>query len=257
MVALSDLTFLARTVAGGIRNVAGNTITVALATLAEGLYKVGNIDIDAKGVGSTQTVIRNSTSGQVTNLSVDGGIDAGSAMSLKNNGSTQYIKLTGTPTAQRTVTLPDVSGDALVRNSADGVVTIAADTLFNVPDALADSSAGFCNQETGQACNLIVDGTVQFKTDLSNGNAFKLTGTPTALRTITFPDASGTVAFAGSSANLPVDSKVNIQALTPSAPVIYYCNNIVGASGGGVMGALVYYNTVTGLWLRVSDDNPF
>lgn len=176
MVALSDLTFLARNIAGGIKNVAGSTITVALATLARGLSNPGTINIDATGAGTSLVTIQNSTSGQVANAQVDGSIVAYGDIGMANN-------------------------------------------------------TGFINT---------------------------LASAVTAARVWTFPDASGTVALVGSASSIPVASKVAIHALpAPSAPIIYYCNNIVGASGGGVTGALVYYNTVTALWLRVSDDNPF
>ena len=254
MVALSDLTFLARGLAGGIKNVAGSTITVALATLARGLQNASTIDIDATG-GSTSTVIvRNSTSGQVADLAVSGDIASNKDIAFAS-GTAFLGAFRHAITAARDWTFPNVSGDVLVRNSADGVVTITADTLFNVPDALADSSASFCNQETGQACNLIVDGTVQFKTDLSNGNSFRLTGTPTAPRTITFPDSDITI---GASIYIGSDTKANLNALPPSAtPITAFCTDIVGAGGGGVLGVQVYWCPApTAAWLRYGTDTP-
>ena len=122
-----------------------------------------------------------------------------------------------------------------------------------MPDALADSSAGFCNQENGQACNLIVDGTVQFKTDLSNGNSFRLTGTPTAPRTVTFPDADITIG--AGSGYLGSYTQTALNAIVPTGFAWAFCNNIPG-NAGGTTGVPAYWTPVTGLWLRFATDGP-
>lgn len=238
------------------RRVLGSDFTGILATLAEGLFKVGNISVDAKGPGTTHVNIRNSTVGQVADLNVEGNVDSQGAVSFKNNGAGNYVKFSGTPTGGRTVTFPDVTGDALVRDTTNGVVPLAGDTLFDAPDSGADTSVGFLNSEAAHVCNVVADGTVQFLTDLGSGAGFRFAGTPTALRTITVPDAD--ITLGGGSSSIPVATKAGIMALpVPAAPVIYLCSDIGGIAGGGVMGALVYYNTVTGMWLRISNDSNF
>lgn len=230
MVALSDLTFLARGLAGGIKNVAGSTITVALATLARGLQNAGSVTIDATGAGPTTVIVQNSTSGQVANLAVDGDIanngDIGFASGTNFIGALRHAI-----TAARDWTFPDATGNVALNSVNNAFSTTQSVTgAVNVSDKMSLKNNGSTQSIT-------------------------FTGNPTGNRVVTFPDSDITI---GASASIPVDSNANIHALpVPSAPIIYYCNNIVGASGGGVMGALVYYNTVTGLWLRVSDDNPF
>lgn len=99
MVSLSTLTFLARSAAGRLTGIAGDTIAVALATLAEGLSRDGNINSDAKGSGTTVFTAGNSGSG-VCDIRCDGKIGF-------QNGTGYRIDLAGTPTANRTVTFPD------------------------------------------------------------------------------------------------------------------------------------------------------
>ena len=76
MVSLSTLTLLARSAAGRLTGISGDTIAVALATLARGLAKVGDIDIDSTGPSATAVHIRNSTAGQVCTLNVTGNVEA-------------------------------------------------------------------------------------------------------------------------------------------------------------------------------------
>jgi hypothetical protein len=135
MVSLSTLTVLARSAAGRLTGIAGDTITVALATLAEGIQKAGNVTISANGAVPRTVSVANSGVGSVTlevsgditatgdsgidgDVTVVGYVEAGDLFSLdaisaagdvalKNNGSTHRITLTGTPTGNRTVTFPD------------------------------------------------------------------------------------------------------------------------------------------------------
>ena len=129
MVVLSDLVLLARSAAGRVGGVAGNTITIALATLAEGLQKAGGITIRANSSSPTTVAVANVGGGTVTlgvsgdivatgDLGVDGNVegatlvslnevDAASTIVFKNNGTTHSITLTGSPTGNRTVTFPD------------------------------------------------------------------------------------------------------------------------------------------------------
>lgn len=117
MVALSDLTFLARNIAGGIKNVAGSTITVALATLAEGLQKADDILIDAQKATDTIVSVQNTGLGAVI-FRVFGAVEAFGAAAFDgivstntgfdiNDGVDQGRFRIANLTADRTYTFPD------------------------------------------------------------------------------------------------------------------------------------------------------
>jgi hypothetical protein len=83
----------------------------------------------------------------------------------------------GDPTADRTITLPDVTGTVITSGNLTAITTLTSPTI------------------TGAIFN---DGSVVFEG--ATADAFETTlaiTDPTADRTITFPDATGTVAFAG------------------------------------------------------------
>lgn len=142
-----DVTFLAR--AGkALTGISGADITLPASTTAEGLSKNGNITIDAIGVGTTTVAVGNSGAG-VANLTVDGdvvptgnvnasGSVRGNAVislnSVKIGGGTGFaIDLSGTPTADRTVTMPDANGTVVLQDgSGDATVSrwIICDTPF-------------------------------------------------------------------------------------------------------------------------------
>jgi hypothetical protein len=83
----------------------------------------------------------------------------------------------GDPTADRTITLPDVTGTVITSGNLTAITTLTSPTI------------------TGAIFN---DGSVVFEGATANDFETTLAITdPTADRTITFPDATGTVAFAG------------------------------------------------------------
>lgn len=235
------------------RWVLGSQITGIVATIARGLRNNGTIDIDAydAGVGASSVIIRNSAApGQTANLIVDGEIAGNKDVSFASN--TSFVgTLQHAITAARAWTFPDKSGDVLIR-AATTVVGLIGDTRFDAPGA-SDTSIGFFNSDLTHVCNVVVEGTVQFLTDLTSGAGYRFAGTPTALRTITLPDADITL---GGSSSIPSATNAAIHALTPSSPMLYYCTDIPGVSPG-VVGALVYYNTLTPGWMRASNDQFF
>ena len=88
------------------------------------------------------------------------------------------------PTADRTITLPDASGTVVLANSSTGAVTISGDLTVSGTTTTINSTT--INATTG----LVFEGTT--------ADAFETTITvtdPTADRTITFPDTTGTVAM--------------------------------------------------------------
>ena len=88
----------------------------------------------------------------------------------------------GEPTADRTITLPDVTGTVVTTGNLTAITTVTSATLTS-PTI------------TGAVFN---DGSVVFEG--ATADAFETTlaiTDPTADRTITFPDATGTVALAG------------------------------------------------------------
>jgi hypothetical protein len=88
----------------------------------------------------------------------------------------------GDPTADRTITLPDVTGTVVTTGNLTAITTVTSATLTS-PTI------------TGAVFN---DGSVVFEGATANDFETTLAITdPTADRTITFPDATGTVALAG------------------------------------------------------------
>lgn len=244
------------------RRLLGSDFTGILATLAEGLFKAGDIDIDANGAIDRTVAVRNSGVG-VANVTVDGSasvvgnITANGDLIAKTKatigdttGGTATTIFTSA-TANRSLTLPDVTGDALVRDTISGDVTLSADTVFDVPDAGSDTSVGFVNREAGHVCNVVTDGTIQFFTNLGTGDHFRFAGTPTGARVITVPDAD--ITLSAGSGYLGELSRTAILAITPTEFAWAFCNDIAG-SAGGTTGVPVYYTPVTGVWLRYATD---
>lgn len=205
MVALSDIIFQGR-VGRMLRGIPGSSITGLITTIAEGLAKAGNIDIDASGNTARTVVIRNSTVGQVANVTVDGGINAGGNVEGDSliaqskvgvgAGTGFKVELEALPTANQSQTLPDITGDVLVRDSSTGTVPFAGSTRFDAPDAGSNTAFALLNSEAGRVANLIVQGAITFFTDFSS-HRFKFAGSPTANRDITIRDANVTVCHHG------------------------------------------------------------
>ena len=145
---IEDITFLART-ARGLKGVSGGDITLPSSTTAEGLDKAGDITIDAHGVGTTSVEAGNSGGGSFA-FHVLGALNT-ETITVNGNatlkGSTTAIGLTvkynavggqgftfdGTPTAARTITIPDANGTVVLQDgSGDATVTrwIICDTPF-------------------------------------------------------------------------------------------------------------------------------
>jgi hypothetical protein len=226
MVALSDLVLLARSAAGRVGGVAGNTITIALATLARGLQNAGTVNIDATGAGPTNVIIQNSTSGQVANLAVDGDI--------ANNGDIGFASGTNfigvfrhAITAARDWTFPDATGN------------VALNSVNNAFSA---------TQSVTGAVNASSTVSVQ-----NNGStqSITFTGSPTANRVVTFPDADITIG--AGSGYLGSLTRTAILAIAPSGFAWAFCNDI-GGSGGGTTGVPVYFTPIDNLWLRYATD---
>jgi hypothetical protein len=122
----------------------------------------------------------------------------------------------GDPTADRTVTLPDVTGTVVTTGNLTAITTVTSATLTN-PTI------------TGAVFN---DGSVVFEG--ATADAFETTlavTDPTADRTITFPDLTGTVALTG--------NKLSAFAATTSSELAGVISDETGT------GALVFADTPT------------
>lgn len=231
MVALSDLTFLARGLAGGIKNVAGSAITVALATLARGLRNNGTVSIDAydSGIGASNVIVTNTAApGATANLIVSGDIanngDIGFASGTAFIGAFRHAI-----TAARDWTFPNATGTVALNS-----VNNAFSTTQSVTGAVNASS------------------TVSVQ---NNGSTQSITfsGSPTANRVVTFPDADITIG--AGSGYLGSYTQTALNAIVPTGFAWAFCNNIAG-NAGGTTGVPAYYTPVTGLWLRFATDGP-
>jgi hypothetical protein len=119
----------------------------------------------------------------------------------------------GDPTADRTVTLPDVTGTVVTTGNLSAITTLTSPTI------------------TGAVFN---DGSILFEG--ATADAFETTlaiTDPTADRTITFKDASGTVAFT-SDITITGSSKLDAFAATTSAELAGVISDETGS------GALVF-----------------
>ena len=117
----------------------------------------------------------------------------------------------GDPTADRTITLPDVTGTVVTTGNLTAITTLTSPTI------------------TGAVFN---DGSVVFEG--ATADAFETTlavTDPTADRTITFPDSTGTVALTG--------NKLSAFASTSSSELAGVISDETGT------GALVFANTPT------------
>lgn len=119
----------------------------------------------------------------------------------------------GDPTADRTVTLPDVTGTVVTTGNLSAITTLTSPTVSGL--TLSDAS-------------IVIEG--------STADAYETTLTvtdPTADRTITFKDASGTVAFT-SDITITGSSKLDAFAATTSAELAGVISDETGS------GALVF-----------------
>ena len=183
--------------------------------LANSAVTIGSTSVSLGGTVSTITGVNSFAS---TTL-IAGTADAANAIKLENGsivfeGSTANnfettLALTD-PTADRTITLPDNSGTVLTTGSsiansnlANSAVTIGGTSVSL--GATASTIAGLTSLASGtliagveDAANAIEigSGNITFEGSTADGNETSLTVTdPTADRTITFPDATGTVAL--------------------------------------------------------------
>jgi len=144
-----DVTFLART-GKALTGISGADITLPASTTAQGLLKVGNIDIDAHDAVASSVDMGN-TAGSGFTLNVHGSevidnnltvtVDASikgyaycNSLVAKYNAVTGFgFLFDGAPTARRTVTLPDADGTVILQDgSGDAAVSrwIICDTPF-------------------------------------------------------------------------------------------------------------------------------
>ena len=122
----------------------------------------------------------------------------------------------GDPTADRTITLPDVSGTVVTTGNLTAITTVTSATLTS-PTI------------TGAVFN---DGSVVFEGATANDFETTLAVTdPTADRTITFPDSTGTVALT-SDITITGSSKLSAFAATTSAEL---AGVISDETGSGVL----------------------
>lgn len=130
----------------------------------------------------------------------------------------------GDPTADRTITLPDVTGTVVTTGNLTAITTITSATLTS-PTI------------TGAVFN---DGSVVFEGATANDFETTLAITdPTADRTITFPDATGTVALAGnvianSLLTTTGDTIYASGASTPARLAIGSAGQTLTVSAGGI-----------------------
>ena len=184
--------------------------------LANSAVTIGSTSVSLGGTVSTITGVNSFAS---TTL-ISGTADAANAIKLENGsivfeGSTANnfettLALTD-PTADRTITLPDNSGTVLTTGSsiansnlANSSLTIGSTsvalgaTASTVVGLNALVSAELIAGSSDGAANSIkiTLGDIIFEGSTADGNETSLTVTdPTADRTITFPDATGTVAL--------------------------------------------------------------
>jgi hypothetical protein len=119
----------------------------------------------------------------------------------------------GDPTADRTITLPDVTGTVVTTGNLSAITTLTSPTI------------------TGAVFN---DGSVVFEGTTANDFETTLAITdPTADRTITFPDSTGTVALT-SDITITGSSKLSAFAATTSAELAGVISDETGS------GALVF-----------------
>jgi hypothetical protein len=119
----------------------------------------------------------------------------------------------GDPTADRTITLPDVTGTVVTTGNLSAITTLTSPTI------------------TGAVFN---DGSVVFEGTTANDFETTLAITdPTADRTITFPDSTGTVALT-SDITITSSSKLSDFAATTSAELAGVISDETGS------GALVF-----------------
>jgi hypothetical protein len=125
----------------------------------------------------------------------------------------------GDPTADRTVTLPDVTGTVVTTGNLSAITTLTSPTI------------------TGAVFN---DGSVVFEGATANDFETTLTITdPTADRTITFPDSTGTVALTSGVINNSLvtttgDTIYASGASTPARLAIGTAGQTLTVSAGGI-----------------------
>lgn len=166
--------------------------TLGATTLAGTLSRAADQVIDLTGAATRTLTLQNSTVSQVANLDVDGVL-------LFRNNTAFTMQLTGTPTAARIFTFPDVADDTVV-------LLAATQTLTN---------------KTLTAPTL--SGTV--------AGTFTLGGTPTLGATLTFADAINIVlnATTGTKIGTAITQKLGFFNATPIVQPSAYTQTYVTA----------------------------
>jgi hypothetical protein len=117
------------------------------------------------------------------------------------------------PTADRTITLPDATGTVALTTDLSSFITASSTETLTNKTLTSPSISGLYISDG----SIVVEGTANdFETTLSFTDA-------TADRTITFPDAAGTVAFTSD-----VDTKLSLSGGTMSGEIAMGTNKITG-----------------------------
>lgn len=186
------------------------------------------------GIGADQvaTLTNKTLEAPVINNATFTGAQAGLEIKFGNSivfeGTTaDAFELTlagGDPTADRTITLPDVTGTAVTTGNLTAITTLTSPTITS-PTI------------TGAVFN---DGSVVFEGATADSYETTLAITdPTADRTITFPDSTGTVALTSGVINNSLttttgDTIYASSANTPARLAIGTENQVLSVSAGGV-----------------------
>lgn len=186
------------------------------------------------GIGADQvaTLTNKTLEAPVINNATFTGAQAGLEIKFGNSivfeGTTaDAFELTlagGDPTADRTITLPDVTGTAITTGNLTAITTLTSPTITS-PTI------------TGAVFN---DGSVVFEGATADAYETTLAITdPTADRTITFPDSTGTVALTSGVINNTLttttgDTIYASSANTPARLAIGTQNQVLSVSAGGV-----------------------
>ncbi len=186
------------------------------------------------GIGADQvaTLTNKTLEAPVINNATFTGAQAGLEIKFGNSivfeGTTaDAFELTlagGDPTADRTITFPDVTGTAVTTGNLTAITTLTSPTITS-PTI------------TGAVFN---DGSVVFEGATADAYETTLAITdPTADRTITFPDSTGTVALTSGVINNSLttttgDTIYASSANTPARLAIGTENQVLSVSAGGV-----------------------
>lgn len=119
----------------------------------------GDAEVDLSGAATRTLTVRNSTVGQVANIDLDGTY-------YFRNGTAFTIRLSGTPTANRVFTFPDVADDT--------VALLAAAQTFSGAKTFTEAPRVTAIADANGATALVLPATADAVNRLSIGNAATL-----------------------------------------------------------------------------------